>query len=195
MALVNCPLCGKEVDEELELCPFCGMRLKKKTESKVIEEITESADLSGQEMDLEREDHEIVQIGSFKFEKKKFIIGVAAIGIIIMILAGVLISQNMLFGDDKIAYDLIVNVATKFKNPASVRLVSGSVGTDKDCMFAKISATNGFGARSNGYYFISNEGWIMEDEEYSSYLILYNNESLNIDNINKNLAKTLKKYD
>ena len=29
MSLINCPVCGKEVSSEAEICPNCGQRLQK----------------------------------------------------------------------------------------------------------------------------------------------------------------------
>jgi hypothetical protein len=89
----------------------------------------------------------------------------------------------------KTAYELIYDVAQSFKNPSSVRLVSGTLGVDKDCMFCGISATNGYGARSTSYYFVM-DGWALEEEDDISSLYK-EKDGLNFDLINKMLAKTL----
>ncbi len=99
------------------------------------------------------------------------------------------VKNNVLFGDDKKAYDMIVEAADNFRNPSSVRLVSGTLGVDKDCLFVGISATNGFGARGTEYYFISDDGWILEEDSPASYY--KDKDDLNIEKINKRLAATL----
>jgi hypothetical protein len=86
---------------------------------------------------------------------------------------------------------MVLDAATKFKNPSSVRLVSGTVGVDQDCIFCGISATNGFGARSTSYYFI--EGGAILEEDNPGYLYTDTSE-LDIALINKKLAKALDDY-
>jgi hypothetical protein len=103
--------------------------------------------------------------------------------LIIIAALGFVIWQNTLTGDDKTAYDLMVKAAENFKNPSSVRLVSGRVVDDT--MFANISATNGYGARGTGCYFISDNGYVLEEDD-ASYC---RNEGLHVDKINKKLDK------
>ena len=122
--------------------------------------------------------------------KKKYVI-IIAIAIVAVFLAVILIylRSNTLTGDDKAAYDMIVEVAHYFKNPSSVRLASGTVGVGRDCLFCGISATNGFGSRTVSYYFVM-DGWIMEEEDAD---FLYQDKSkLNLEKINKKLEKALK---
>lgn len=52
--------------------------------------------------------------------------------VLVMILVGVWASQNVLFGDDKVAYNIMVTCLSNFKDPASLRLVSGTLDVDKD---------------------------------------------------------------
>ncbi|MBQ9806282.1 MAG: hypothetical protein IJW49_07240 [Clostridia bacterium] len=57
-------------------------------------------------------------------------------------------------------YELMLDVCPEFKNPSSVRIVSGTfnyypdVDSDYCSAYLRLSATNGFGATTTGYYFV-----------------------------------------
>jgi len=123
--------------------------------------------------------------------KKTLAIGAVALAAAILIAVFAFSGGTTLKGDDKIAFDLVVNAAYNFKDPSSVRLVSGCLGVDKDCMFAGISAVNGFGARTTEYYFITSDGYILEEESPPDSLYLITDE-IDVKKINKALEKELK---
>ncbi len=171
-----CEDCGKEIPNGQNFCPACGCPVIQRAETSFAPEYTSQA----------------VTVKPRKISTKvKVLIAIVLVAVIVAV-GYFIISQNVLFGDDKVAYELILDAAHNFKNPSSVRLVSGTVGVDKDCLFAVLSATNGFGARTTGYYYVTG-GWIMESENPIS--ILYNDtKSLNIEKINRMLEKALGKY-
>ena len=204
MALVKCQFCGKEISDKARKCPHCGAVLIDEEVSRIVcdecgaeipdgaeacpkcgcpvkqvrtEVITRSID--AQEVSKATEE----RISSMK---KRFIGPLVAI---LLIIGLIFINQNVLFGKDKVAYDIIVRASTHFKNPGSIRLVSGELGVQNDCLFCGISATNGFGARSTEYYFIFSDGRILEEEDPESWY--KSTTELNIVKINKKLAKTL----
>ena len=82
--------------------------------------------------------------------------------VIIFVSVGIKVATTKtseLTGDNLAAYNLVSEVSYEFKNPSSVRLVSGTVFYDEEesewCGWFALSATNGFGARTVGYYFVS----------------------------------------
>jgi hypothetical protein len=103
-------------------------------------------------------------------------------------------SKNVLTGEDKIAYELVLQASDNFENPGSVRLVSGTLEEDEDlegvphyCILAGISSTNGFGKKTIRYYSIFEDGDIIKekqpDSDYKS------KDALNINKINDALGK------
>lgn len=173
---IICEECGAEIPEGLEACPKCGCPVPQKEATVNGSSALVMQNISGIARNLSAE------------TKKTIVIALAAI---LLIVGGVVISQNTLFGDDKVAYEMVLDAADYFKNPSSVRLVSGSVGVDKDCLFAGISATNGLGARSTSYYYIDGEG-LFEDDDPSSFY--KDTEKLHIKKINRKLEKALGSY-
>lgn len=173
----TCTACGAALVKNQKFCPKCGH----KVEGTVIG-VPATSKLGGAAAALSKSGG-----------KKTKIIAIAVVCVIALVIAIASIQANVLMGDDKIAYDLVVDVAGKFKNPSSVRLVSGTVGVDKDCLFCGISATNGFGARTTDYYFVMKESetWIMKQEDVSS--LYKSTDKLNIKKINKALEKELGK--
>lgn len=208
MALINCKHCGKEVSDKAKICPNCGG---------IIEEIAaESQELmvcedcgSPVTKDMEAcpkcgcpivhkelgSNQQMGQkplfVGISKKEISRKWIAIMVAGVAIF-LAFLIVNGNILIGDNKIAYDILVEAADNFKNPSSVRLVSGRLGTEKDCLFCGISAKNGFGSRTTEYYFVK-DGWILEEEKPLSFY--KTKDELDIKKINKKLEKTLGKDD
>ena len=103
------------------------------------------------------------------------------------------LSESVLDGADKVAFDLIMHYAYSFKNPSSIRLVSGTANDWESGIFAFlcISATNGFGATTNGYYYMSYAG--MDDVGSSSrkVALCQTTGELNVAKINKALEREL----
>ncbi len=110
-----------------------------------------------------------------------------------------ILSFGKLKGDDLAAYELITEVSYEFKNPSSLRLISGTVHYDEEDKeysgWFAISATNGFGATTVGYYFVSyldGEIYALDLEEYgtsSSISYAKERDELDVDKINKEIEK------
>jgi len=96
----------------------------------------------------------------------------------------------VLEGNDKIAFDLIIQWAHSFKNPASIELVSGVIGATNECAFLCISATNSFGGTVKGYYYLSPDQ--IDDVSGSGVALCQTNDKLNVDKINRALEQELK---
>lgn len=173
---IICEECGAEIPEGLETCPKCGCPVPQKEAIVNDPSVPVTQNNSG--------------AGKSISGKTKRIIAIA-LAAILLVVGFVVISQNTLTGDDKVAYEMVLDAANNFKNPSSVRLVSGTVGVDKDCLFAGISATNGWGARSTSYYFIMGGAILEEDNPTSMYKAT---DKLNIQKINKKLEKALGSY-
>lgn len=72
---------------------------------------------------------------------------IAAVLLFCVIGLPIILSKNSkLTGNDLKAYELIVKYSKDFKDPSSVRVISGYLG--KDSYYFVLSAKNGFGARS-----------------------------------------------
>ena len=200
MALVKCVQCGEEVSDKAKVCPHCGTVLIRTVCEECGAEIPEGEKICPKcgcpvpeksEVQPKENTNTTVTISTpikkINDKTKKTIFAVVLA--VIVLFGGIYVNQNVLFGDDKIAYDMILEAADNFKNPQSVRLSSGTLGVDKDCLFCGISATNGFGSRTTDYYYVSDEGWILEeDSPFSSYK---DTKKLNIAKINRKLEKAL----
>lgn len=200
MALVKCVQCGEEVSDKAKVCPHCGTVLIHIICEECGAEIPEGEKVcpkcgcpvpeKAEELPKETANTTVTistPIKKIKDKTKKTIL--AVILAVVVLFSGIYINQNVLFGDDKIAYDLILEAADNFKNPESVRLSSGTLGVDKDCLFCGISATNGFGSRTTDYYFVSDAGWILEQDSATSFY--KDTKKLNIAKINRKLEKAL----
>ena len=122
--------------------------------------------------------------------------------VIILLIVGIKApvgKANKLTGNDLVAYNLISEVSYEFKNPSSVRLVSGEVFYDDEdgewCGWFGLSATNGYGARTVGYYFVGYlDGEIfaldLEDDDFdTSMKYAKTKDQLNVEKINNALEK------
>lgn len=79
-------------------------------------------------------------------KKRKWLIPVLTVVVTVAVLiALVALISSGLYGNDKLAYELIIEVAAQFKDPSSVRLVSGSF--DDGDLRCVLSAKNGYGSR------------------------------------------------
>lgn len=211
MAIIKCKTCGEDVSDKAKICPHCGATLIEEPEEvkapiiceecgAEIPEGLETCPKCGcpapqKEAIVDGPSVPVVQNNSgvrrnISAKTKKII--AIALAAVLLVVGFVVISQNTLTGDDKVAYEIMLEAANNFKNPSSVRLVSGTVGVDKDCLFAGVSATNGWGARSTSYYYIDGSGWILEEDDATS---LYKaTDKLHIQKINKKLEKALGSY-
>ena len=125
------------------------------------------------------------------------IAGICIIAIIVFAVA----KNNTLSANDKIALEFIEDFAYEFKDPSSVRLVSGTVDFPDDlpCLWCGLSATNGFGARTTSYYFFRTYGNGTVGVTESSYGLtnpsFTEKDKLNIDLINKKLEQIFGSYE
>lgn len=131
--------------------------------------------------------------------KKKLLSGLCIIAGLLIIFGVCFFSpsKNKLTGYDLAAYELISEVSYEFKNPSSVRILSGYVWYDEDDKeysgWFALSATNSWGARTTGYYFVGHlDGKIyaLDLEEYGSSYSISNaktRDQLDVDSINKAL--------
>lgn len=179
---IICEECGYEILNNEEICPNCGCPLSSSTVKKEV-----PSDFSDNSVKTSTKK---VLTAIPKDKIKCIVIGISVI--VLIVIGIIIVNNNTLSGDDKIAYEMIVEIAPKFKDPSSVRLVSGCVGIDKDCLFCGLSGINGFGARTTSYYFIE-DGELMESDNVDLLSWLYKNtDELNIEKINKKLEKTLR---
>lgn len=206
MAIIKCKHCGENISDRARECPYCGKMLideMQETNSDRIcteccMEIPEGEKVCphcgfpyDEEMMKEKaaqktKNRENIFFSAPKGKMKKYL-RFSLIAVIIICVF--IIASNTLTGDDKVAYDLIMTVADDFKNPSSVRLVSGTLSSSKDYLFCGISAENGFGARSMSYYSIG-DGIIFRED--SVYDIFKKKDGLNFEKINRALSNALK---
>ena len=202
MALINCPYCNEIISDKATTCPHCNAQLTPVAPARKCEEC--GTDLPENATVCPRcgfPVHSMVPSpvpvptpsGTQNTYKLPPILKPIIIILVILAVFGSILYVNnnyVITGDDKLAYELILNVAHNFKNPSSVRLVSGTLGVDKDCIFCGISATNGFGARGTSYYYIDKKGYVIEEED-NIYSFYKDTNKLNIKKINKFLARKL----
>jgi len=124
---------------------------------------------------------------------KKFLIILGLIvSVFLVILGGALIFKPsmVLFGDNKIVYENVSDAATYFKDPASIHVLSGTVIDNTiekeiipelgELIYVKVTATNGFGGRTTGYYSIMR---LKEDDEDVIIFDLEEEENIDYDEI------------
>jgi RNA polymerase subunit RPABC4/transcription elongation factor Spt4 len=181
-----CPKCKKILPPNSKKCPICGdMELS----------ISESS----------KGHNKIASIQGNFILKRMFSI------LIILVIVGCsfFAYKNVLWGDDKIAYDLVIMYANTFKDPPSIRIRGGVAGQNEDgnlgkYAFLKISARNGFGGASIGYYHINEEdisdlederefwaeiGPDLENSVYNMMTLCEEQDRLNLDKINNALQR------
>lgn len=223
MSLVNCPECHKEINDEENYCPNCGYAIKPKNDngsnkienSNLIEEQFQAIDTIEQKIsnnDTKPKSFFAKSLNWIKKDKKHIAFTIVIIIGFLFLCIGVPIivttqtqKEEQLVGDDLLAYNLIVEVSYKFKNPSSVRILSGTVVYDEDDMETSgwfvISATNGFGARTTSSYFVGHiDGnvFALDEEDATGSTSYYfdhstsfftDTDSLNIEKINEALDK------
>ena len=140
MALIQCPECGKEISESAPSCPNCGYIMSSKSS-----------------------DNEL----RHNNEKKIPASLIKSVVLVIIIITLIIGYNNVLWGDDKKAYDIAVKCAEmSFKDPTSLQLISGKLGVDKDCMWCKTMAKNSYGSIVTDYYFFDDDGHIADASDY-----------------------------
>lgn len=200
MSLIICGNCGKKISNKAKMCPNCGISLVEEPAPAFCEEcgsrIPHGAESCPQcgcpapTAEVFEKKARKTELKKNKIKKETTIKLVAIAAMITLASVAILYSKNnILIGDNKIAYELLAEVADNFKDPASVQLVSGTLGVDKDCLFARISAKNGFGARNSVNYFISDGYAIEERDDVDIGPLCRNDDGLNYELINKKLRK------
>lgn len=199
-----CKKCGKELNENSLFCSWCGTEMSEMNSEFVAKE--ESNSELNLKIESEEENTKNLKplskiIGKIKrlSIKKKLLSGLCII-VGLFIVFGVCFfssSKNKLTGYNLAAYELISEVSYEFKNPSSVRVLSGCVWYDEDDKeysgWFALSATNGWGARTTGYYFVGyldGKIYALDLEEYgtsSSISYAKTRDQLDVDSINKAL--------
>ena len=99
-----------------------------------------------------------------------------------------------MFGDDKIAYELVYNVADYFEHPETVHIISGTLGENKRTLYCGLSGEQdkeyfNEPKRVHGYFMIGSDGSCSKATEVN--MLYKNKNSLNVEKINKELEKNL----
>ena len=202
MALINCKYCGEKVSDRANKCPHCGAVLVKIVEHE--KQCLECHKLIPLEGDIcpfcgcpqnRRSDKQKTNSTTQNASKRNGIPAISTratvliIGVMICICSILFLRNNVLAGDNKIVYEIILNAADNFKDADSLRIESGSLGLEKDCVFCGISTTNGLGSRTTSYFYVSKEGWVLAEDNPSN--VFTNTDGLDFELINKKLAKAL----
>ncbi len=193
--MIKCRSCGVEMNDLLDECPNCG------------------AVQAGFEGNYEKPSENIISSGvdsleGSKKKRKKIGILIGTVGfVIVAVIVFFVIKANTLTGYDKLAYDYILEASKSFKNPSSVRLVSGQFflqgawdepREEGEMLFCKLSATNGFGNRTSEDYdiFIGSDGKVSVTNSYlmGSASDYQSREKLDIKKINRKLEAELGDY-
>ena len=158
-----CMNCGKEIPDGSKFCPECGSSVEGGVKNNPSVTSTK------------------------KHGKTPYIIAlliVCFLGIFFVNSA----QSEVLKGDDLAAYNILIEAAPNFKNPASIRLVSGSVSGG--ALFCAITGENSFGVSSTEYYWIYNGNvYNLEEIGETPSIAEKTTTMLNIPLINKHLAK------
>lgn len=124
---------------------------------------------------------------------------IVVLAVLIITVVSILIINNNLTKKEKIAFDIVSNVKSQFKNPDGVKIVSAKI-CGEDYGIVRISSTNSFGGIVTDDYYINKETlslgtsheaagvvdecFAMEEKDYDSVYVLSSNS---ISKINKKL--------
>ena len=177
-----CPECSKEISDHARICPHCGYPVQDKVLKIETELALHDSSINHIDEELEASNNEPDTVTQKKQVSKYFVIGL----FVVLIIGIFMVSTNTLSGDDKIAYDLLSSIQGNFKDPSSVQLVGGTVSSDGDTLYARISATNSFGARGTDNYIVEKGSVLQWDD--STYSYIFETDGLNLKKINKKLS-------
>lgn len=167
--LIECTMCNKMISPNASLCPNCS-EPQNDTESQVNEQTDNNLE---------------------KGRKSKKVIALICI-LALLAIGFIYINNSVLNGDDLIVYNMIAEISHKFKSPQSVQIISGSI-SEEETLFARISATNGFGASgSTDYIIFYLKGDLILLEDTTSPKSYFETDGLNIKKINKKLKNRFK---
>lgn len=113
---------------------------------------------------------------------------IIAIVAVLIVIAGIFAYNNMLWGNDKIAYDIAVKCAERsFYYPSSVQLLGGYFSTDKTCMWCRARAQSRSGAMTtDDWFFDGTDGGIASSSETKWCTAT---DNFNVDKVNQALKK------
>ena len=179
--VMKCVYCGSEIPNESRFCSFCG-----KTTAQIITEISE--------FKTDPQTSNLTNIVPAK--KRKGIKALIAVAIVFLVGFGSWAFAFRLTGEDAIVYELIVENATVFHSPRSVRVISGTGGESPETgkyAFVTLVAENAYGAERSDFYTID-EKYGVGEAVYSlqgmdfDYSYLCKRENLNTWKINLRLS-------
>lgn len=114
----------------------------------------------------------------FRYKSLKYVL-------LSVLLTTILLSSTgctaLLIGNNRKAYDLMVEASDYFKYPSSVQIVSGEMWGDS--LYCVIRAKNGYGNYRSDTYWVSSSGYPLDDYDSRCY-----SDALNCDLINSALA-------
>lgn len=172
MALINCPECGQAVSNQAPACIHCGYPLSEETpiENKSQSNLTK-----------------VAKTRMALTQKQKVIISVCLVAAVFIVYLGLF----HLGTEEKYTYDLIIENAGDFKNPKGIEVISGTAGwSDEDeepYAFVCITSTNGYGAKTAGYYLLGSS-CVYDVSDDSGSVTLCKRDKLNVGTINRRLA-------
>lgn len=177
----NCIFCNEliEIDEtkEATICPNCGKAF-----------ITKRVLKKG------------LRYSILNFIKKNKILTGIIVAVVLLLGIGlplILNSNDKLAGKDLEVYNLILEASYTFKDPSSVRIISGSITQDGEGGFFVLSAKNSWGARTTGRYGIARtddgEVFAMLEEDsgmtFDEWTGINKKDEFDIDKVNRALKK------
>lgn len=166
-----CENCGAELSPTAKFCPECGFDLTAKTAKEPVKQPPDAASPAA-------------HTGS----RKKY--AYIAVAVLIAVLLFIHFFSPPLFGDSKTAYDIIVESAPNFKNPSSIRLVSGTVSSDGTTLYCGLTAENSFGGSGTDYYWLfDGMAYSLSDISETPSILEKATDALNIPAINRRLVR------
>ena len=189
MALITCPECGREISDQAQTCPGCGYPIGQKRIGPELGEQMTTEQITAEPAANSATDQAAPADTQNKNASKRPLIGLLSAVAVVALVAVLFLQGFILVGNDKAVFDLVVNCAENFKNPASVRLVSGSYVDGS--LFARISAENGFGAHGTDNYMISGRYCFPDDSDRTSDSVYNNRGDFHTGPINNALARKL----
>ena len=171
-----CPKCGTVRINESKYCANCGYDFLNENNHSMNVPNQNASQLSFTTPIEKDQKSQPIEVN----KKKNGYILWAIVGIVVLV--GIYMSTLSLSAEDKIAVRIISNIKHVFKDPSSVKVEKVTICVDNDCVFAIISATNGFGARNSECYYISEDGYIDEDDSCYGFP-----NDVNVEKVNKNL--------